>query len=541
MEKEWRRVKPVALIVLDGFGVSLTRKGNAVINAQTPNLDRYWNEYPHTLLKASGESVGLPWGEYGNSEVGHITLGLGTIIKQSLALIKDSIATGDFFENKKIVDAILQAQKTGKKLHIAGIFSTAGVHGHLDYMIAILSMCERIGFKNVFLHLFTDGRDVPPQSFDSFWRKLKATMKDTGIGQVATVAGRFYSMDRISRWDRTTLTYQAMTGQGKETAASVEEAVKNSYQKGVFDEMIPPTVMTDKLGKPIGSVAAGDSLIFINHRRDRIRQIASFFASNEETIMKERGHERMKDLTIVSMVFYELVNMGVKVAFSPEEISHGEEEIMSLPRLLDDCGIRQYHVAETEKFPHVTYFFNGGNKKIFTGEKQKHIPSPKVRGYDEKPEMSLYEVTADMVEAIKSQQYGFFLANFANPDMVGHSGTYEAGVKAIEVVDECLAQVVETVLAQDGTVMVTADHGNCEEMINPVSGNISKEHSSNPVPFFMIDNNFKINRRRKVKFEDAGRVEPNGLLADVAPTVLQILSLKKAKDMAGASLIDAIA
>lgn len=540
MEKKWKKVKPVCLIVLDGFGVSLTRKGNAIVNAQTPNLDRFWNEYPHAVLKASGESVGLPWGEYGNSEVGHITLGLGSIIKQSLALIKDSIANGEFFENKKIIEAITHAQRTGKKLHVAGIFSTAGVHGHLDYMIAVLSMCEKLGFKNVYLHLFTDGRDVPPQSFDVFWKNLKATIDQTGIGRVATVSGRFYSMDRISRWDRTTLTYQAMLGQGKETAANVKEAVQNSYAKGIFDEMIPPTMITDKYGKPIGPIEPGDSLIFINHRRDRIRQIASFFASNEDAIIKERGGERMKDLSIVSMVFYELVNMGVKVAFTPEEVSKSEEEITSLPRLLDDHGIRQYHVAETEKFPHVTYFFNGGSKKIYSGEKQQHIPSPKVRGYDEKPEMSLYEVSGDMVKQINAGAYGFYLANFANPDMVGHSGTYEAGVRAIEVVDECLNQVVEAILSQGGSVVVTADHGNCEEMVNPVSGNISKEHSSNPVPLFFIDDNFKVNRKRKMKFEDAGRVEPNGLLADVAPTVLKLFDIEKAKDMVGVSLFDAL-
>jgi len=540
MAKEWKKVKPVCLIVLDGFGVSLTRKGNAIVNAQTPNLDRFWNDYPHAVLKASGESVGLPWGEYGNSEVGHITLGLGSIIKQSLALIKDSIANGDFFENKKIIEAITNAQSKGKKLHVAGIFSTAGVHGHLDYMIAVLSMCEKLGFKNVYLHLFTDGRDVPPQSFDVFWKNLKATMDQTGIGQVATVSGRFYSMDRISRWDRTTLTYQAMIGKGKETAANVKEAVQNSYAKGVFDEMVPPTMITDKNGKPVGPIEPGDSLIFINHRRDRIRQIASFFASNEDTIIKERGGERMKDMSIVSMVFYELVNMGVKVAFTPEEVSKSEEEITSLPRLLDDHGIRQYHVAETEKFPHVTYFFNGGSKKIYSGEKQQHIPSPKVRGYDEKPEMSLYEVSGDMVKQINAGAYGFYLANFANPDMVGHSGTYEAGVRAIEVVDECLGQVVEAMMAQGGSVVVTADHGNCEEMVNPVSGNISKEHSSNPVPLFFIDDKFKVNRKRKMKFEDAGRVEPNGLLADVAPTVLKLFDIEKAKDMVGASLFDAL-
>ncbi len=539
-EKEWKKVKPVLLLVLDGFGVTLTRKGNAIINANTPVFDRLWNDYPHVLLNASGEAVGLPWGEYGNSEVGHITLGMGTVIKQSLAMIKDSIASGDFFQNEVLLKAIAEAKRKRKKLHIAGIFSPAGVHGHIDYFEALLQLCRKQNFDRVFLHLFTDGRDVPPQSLVDFLQQINESIKQNGCGRIASVAGRYYAMDRISRWDRTELTYLAMTGKGKEVARTVEEVMNNSYQKGVYDEMILPTTIVDDAGRPLGVVEEGDSLIFINHRRDRIRQIASFFVSDEQAIVDARKIDKISDLTVVSMVFYELINMGVKIAFTPEEINKSSGEAMSLPRILSENGIKQYHIAETEKFPHVTYFFNGGEKTSYDGEEYKHIPSPKVGGYEEKPEMSLLEVSDDILKIIDNGEHGFIVSNFANPDMIGHTGVYEAGVKAIEIVDQCVGRLVDKVCSRDGTVIITADHGNCEEMLNPISWNISKEHSSNPVPFFLIDNRFRINRSGKMKFEEAGSFKSNGLLADVSPTVLDLFGLKTPEEMTGCSLIDAL-
>ncbi len=539
-EKEWKKVKPVLMLVLDGFGVTLTRKGNAIINANTPVFDKLWNDYPHVLLNASGEAVGLPWGEYGNSEVGHITLGMGTVIKQSLAMIKDSIVSGDFFENEVIVAAINQAKRKNGRVHLAGIFSPAGVHGHIDYFTALLELCHKMNYKNVFLHLFSDGRDVPPQSLPDFLSQIDAVIQQNGCGKIASLAGRFYSMDRISRWDRTQLTYLAMRGLGKETAMSAEEAMNNSYQKGIFDEMIMPTMIVDSMGKPVGPIEKGDTLIFINHRRDRIRQIASFFASDEPVIAEARKEDKLSDLSIVSMVFYELVNMGVKIAFTPEEINKSSGEAMSLPRVLSENGIKQYHVAETEKFPHVTYFFNGGEKTSYDGEEYKHVPSPKVRGYEEKPEMSLYEVTDDILRVLDGGEHGFILSNFANPDMIGHTGVYEAGVKAVEIVDSCVGRLVDETLKKDGTVMITADHGNCDEMLNPISGNISKEHSSNPVPFFLIDNRFRINRKRLEIFENAGNMKPNGLLADVSPTVLDVFGFEIPEEMTGVSLLDAV-
>ncbi|MFA4931133.1 MAG: 2,3-bisphosphoglycerate-independent phosphoglycerate mutase [Patescibacteria group bacterium] len=540
MDLEWKKISPVVMLVLDGFGVTLEREGNAILNANIPNFDRLWNDYPHALLNASGESVGLPWGEYGNSEVGHITLGMGAVIKQSLALIKDSIESGQFYNNDKIVKAIAEAKRKHKKLHVAGIFSSAGVHGHVDYFAAILRTCKKHNFRNVYLHLFADGRDVPPQSFMDFWEDLSLIVKEIGFGQVASVAGRFYAMDRISRWDRTDLAYQAMLGIGKETASNVEELIENSYANGIFDEQIIPRTIVDSHGRPIGPIEAGDSIIFTNHRRDRIRQIASFFVSDEEVIKQTRQTERLTDLQVVSMVFYELINMGVKVAFSPQEINKAAGEVMSLPRVISEGLIRQYHVAETEKFPHVTYFFNGGEKAQYSGEEYVHVPSPKVRGYEEKPEMSLPEVTEKLLAAINSDQYGFLLSNFANPDMIGHTGEYGAGVRAVEYVDQCVGRVVEATLKKEGTVLITADHGNCEEMINPISKNISKEHSSNPVPFFMIDDRFKFDRRQKMSFADAGELSPNGLLADVAPTVLEMLDIGLPGDMSGVSLFDAL-
>ncbi|MBU0648106.1 2,3-bisphosphoglycerate-independent phosphoglycerate mutase, partial [Patescibacteria group bacterium] len=315
-EIEWKKVNPVVLLVLDGFGVSLESKGNAIINASTPIFDKLWNDYPHVLLKASGESVGLPWGEYGNSEVGHITLGLGAIIKQSLTMIRESIVNGEFYKNKKIIESIQIAKKKRKKVHVAGVFSPAGVHGHTDYMLALLDVCKAQEFSKVFFHLFTDGRDVPPQSFNEFWQELEDKIKQVGFGRVASVAGRFYAMDRISRWDRTDLAYKAMLGVEAQTASSVGELIENYYSKGIYDEKILPTYIVDSMGKPVGSVEEGDTIIFINHRRDRIRQMASFFASDEKVVAEARGGEKLADTTILSMVFYELVNMGVKVAFS---------------------------------------------------------------------------------------------------------------------------------------------------------------------------------------------------------------------------------
>lgn len=538
--KEWKRINPLVMVVLDGFGVTMERKGNAIFNAETPVIDSLWNDYPHTILNASGESVGLPWGEYGNSEVGHITLGVGSVIKQSMSMIKESIESGEFFDNPVLTTAIDKANNSGKAVHIAGIFSPAGIHGHTDYFDAVLRMCQQRGAKNVFLHLFTDGRDVPPKSFDDFYRRLKNVIAETGLGVVSSIAGRFYAMDRISRWDRTNLTYLAMTGKSAETAASVDEAIANSYAKNIYDENIMPVMIVDKVGKPVGPVKDGDCLIFINHRRDRIRQIASFFASDEKVIEEERKDKKMAKLTIVSMVFYELINMGVKIAFTPEEINRSSGELTSLPKLLSDNMIRQYHIAETEKYPHISYFFNGGDMVVFDGEERKKIPSPKVRGYDEKPEMSLYEVTGELIAEIERDKFGFCVVNFANPDMVGHTGSYEAGVKAVEVVDKCLGEVVRKTLAKQGTVIVTADHGNCEEMINPISGNISKEHTSNPVPFLLIDDRFKFTRSRKEKFADAGNSVPNGLLADVSPTILELVGLSVPDEMNGVSLMDAI-
>ncbi len=539
-EIEWKKINPVVMVILDGFGISLERKGNAILNAEIPNIDRYWNDYPHAVLNASGESVGLPWGEYGNSEVGHITMGVGSVIKQSMAMIKESIISGQFYENEVLIAEIDKVKRNRGAIHIAGVFSSAGIHGHTDYFLAMLRLCKKRGMQKVNLHLFTDGRDVPPQSFGDFYKQLQEVMVETGIGVVATIEGRTYAMDRISRWDRTNLAYEAMIGKGSETAASVEEAISNSYSRGIFDENIMPVMIVDESGKPVGAIREGDGLIFLNHRRDRIRQIASFFASDEKVIVEARGGHKFENISMVCMVFYELVNMGVKIAFTPEEINKSSGELTSLPRIMSENNIRQFHCAETEKFPHVSYFFNGGDKVLFDGEEQKKVPSPQVRGYDERPQMSLYEVTNELVAAIDSEKYGFFVVNFANPDMVGHTGVYEAGVKAIEVVDECLGRVVERTTVKNGTVIVSADHGNCEEMINPISGNISKEHSTNPVPFLLIDERFKFIRKHKEEFADAGNYTPNGLLADIAPTVIELSGLRVPDEMNGVSLMDAI-
>lgn len=539
-ERQWKKVKPVVLIVLDGFGVTLYRKGNAVLNAQIPTLDRFWGEYPHTLLNASGESVGLPWGEFGNSEVGHITMGIGSVIKQSLAMIKESIISGSFYENEKMLWAINEAKSRGKRLHIAGIFSPAGVHGHIDYMVAMLKICKNVGFNRVFLHLFTDGRDTTAQSVMQFYPILQKAIEENGCGQIASVAGRFYAMDRISRWDRTELAYKAMLGTGAETASSLEELVLNSYNKGVFDEMIVPTAIVNSQGHPVGAVREGDSIIFTNHRRDRIRQIASFFASDEVAIKEARKTDKLTDMKMVSMVFYELINQGIKVAFTPEEINRSSGELLCLPQVISDLSLKQFHLAETEKFPHVTYFFSGGGDVTFDGETRVHIPSPKVRGYEEKPEMSLYQVKDELKKAINSGEYGFIVVNFANPDMVGHSGVYEAAMKAVEIVDGCLAEIYEEVKKAGGTILITSDHGNCEEMINPVSGNVSKEHSSNPVPLMLIDEHFRVKRNQELRFADAGYITPSGILADVTPTVLDLLGTKTPEVMTGISLMDSM-
>ncbi|QAY67318.1 2,3-bisphosphoglycerate-independent phosphoglycerate mutase [Paenibacillus protaetiae] len=506
--------KPVALIILDGFGLRNDVTGNAVAQAKKPNYDRYMATYPNSTLTASGEAVGLPEGQMGNSEVGHLNIGAGRIVYQDLTRISKSIRDEEFFGNETLLGAVNHVKANNKKLHLYGLLSDGGVHSHIDHLFALLELAKREGLTDVYIHAFLDGRDVAPDSAKGYLEQLQAKIEEVGVGQIATVQGRYYAMDRDKRWERTEKSYRAMVyGEGPQYTDPIK-AVVESYEKSVYDEFVMPTVITGEDGKPVGLVESEDAVIFFNFRPDRAIQLGQVF-TNEDFRGFDRGDKAPKHLYFVCLTLFS-ETVGGYVAYSPKNLDN------TLGEVLVQNGKKQLRIAETEKYPHVTFFFSGGRDVELPGETRILINSPKVATYDLQPEMSAYEVAAAAVAEIEADRQDAIILNFANPDMVGHSGMLEPTIKAVEATDECLGKVVEAVLAKGGVCIITADHGNADMVIDE-QGRPFTAHTTNPVPVIVT--------------KQGVTLREGGILADLAPTVLDLMELAKPAEMTGTSLI----
>lgn len=507
-----------ALIILDGFGCRENADGNAIRADGVKHIRELWNAYPHTQIEASGNAVGLPAGQMGNSEVGHLNIGAGRVVYQELTRITKSIEDGDFFSNEAFLGAVENCKKHNSALHLYGLCSDGGVHSHLTHLYALVKLARENGLKNVFIHCFMDGRDVPPESGKGYIHALQNELKALGCGKIATVMGRYYAMDRDNRFERVEKAYAALVyGEGVQ-AEDPEAAMQASYDAGVTDEFIIPVVITEN-GAPVGTVRANDSVIFFNFRPDRAREITRAFILPEFD-----GFDRKKGffpLHYVCMTQYDKTfGTRVHVAFKPEHLSN------TFGAYISSMNKTQLRIAETEKYAHVTFFFNGGVEAPNPGEDHALIPSPKVATYDLKPEMSAYEVTAEAVKRIESGKYDVMILNFANPDMVGHTGVMEAAVKAVHAVDECAAEVASAILKAGGRAIITADHGNCEQMVGP-DGEPFTAHTTNPVPLILVDD-----MRKEAKLRTGGR------LCDLAPTLLALMGLPVPEEMSGRSLLE---
>ncbi|MBL7141633.1 2,3-bisphosphoglycerate-independent phosphoglycerate mutase [Patescibacteria group bacterium] len=527
MNNRLPKVQPVILIILDGFGVAPPSQGNAVALAKKPIFDKLTMLYPTMTLQASGEAVGLSWGEPGNSEVGHLSLGSGKIVWQNLARITQAITEGGFFDNQAFLKAIAHAKKNNSTLHLMGLVSNGSVHSLNDHLYALLEILAKNELKDVATHVFLDGRDTPRNSGRGFINDLQQRIKDIGVGQIATLSGRFWAMDRDNHWERIEQSYLAMTkGLAEKEYKDPLQAIDDSYKSEVYDEELKPVVIINEKGEAKAKIKDNDAVIFFNFRSDRARELTKAFVSED---FKGFNREKIKNLFFVAMTEYEK-DLPVEIAFSPEIIT------TCLAKVLNEHSLRQMHVAETEKYAHVTFFFNGGQETVYPGEKRILIPSPRIASYVQKPEMSAPEVTHQVLWGIGSRQYQFIVVNFANPDMLGHTGDIQAAIKGIETLDEFLGQIIDLTLKENWVALITADHGNAEEMINLRSGEIDKEHTTNPVPFIIVDKN-KENKSPLSEPPDLNSMTPLGVLADVTPTILKIMGLNKPPEMTGASLI----
>lgn len=500
--------KPLILMILDGFGIA-PEKGNAIKAANKPNIDKLFAENPVTQIGASGMDVGLPDGQMGNSEVGHTNMGAGRIVYQELTRITKTINEDKLKENEAIVNAMDKALENGTALHLMGLLSSGGVHSHITHLYGILELAKKKGLENVYIHTFLDGRDVPPSSAAEFMDELLDKMKEIGVGKVATVSGRYYAMDRDNNWDRVEKTYAAMVyGEGEKAECPVC-AVKNSYDKGITDEFVVPVVVEGG-----AQVKPNDSVIFFNFRPDRAREITRTFVDPDF-----KGFERKNGffpVNFVCMTQYDATMPNVDVAFKPQALKN------TLGEYVSNKGMTQLRIAETEKYAHVTFFFNGGVEKQYEGEDRILVKSPAVATYDLQPEMSAYEVTDKLVPAIESGKYDMIILNYANCDMVGHTGVFEAAVKAVEAVDTCVGRVVEAIKKMGGVALITADHGNADKMVD-ADGSPFTAHTTNPVPFCVVGYDCQLRE--------------GGRLADIAPTMLQIMGLEQPAEMDGVSLI----
>lgn len=508
--------KPTVLMILDGFGLNDIHEGNAVYAANKPNIDRLMKEYPFVKGYASGMDVGLPDGQMGNSEVGHLNIGAGRIVYQELTRITKSILDEDFYENEALLEAFHNAKDKGTNLHVWGLLSDGGVHSHNTHLYALLEMAKRQEFQNLYIHCFLDGRDTAPTSGKGFVQELEDKIKEIGVGKIASVMGRYYAMDRDNRWERSFLAFDAIVNGHGEKATDAVAAVAASYEKNVNDEFVLPTVITEN-GEAIATLNPNDSVIFFNFRPDRARQITRAFCDEDFN-----GFERAKGfmpLTFVCFTNYDITIANKIVAFSKTSLED------TLGEYLASKGLTQLRLAETEKYAHVTFFFNGGVEEPNTGEDRILVPSPKVATYDLQPEMSAAKVGEHLVQAIKEQKHDLIVVNFANPDMVGHTGIMEAAKAAVEAVDTCVGKAIDALLEVDGQLFLCADHGNSEQLIDYTTHEAFTAHTTNPVPFILVN---------------AGEgiiLKENGKLADIAPTLLELMGVEKPKAMTGESLL----
>ena len=505
--------KPLALIIMDGFGLRKETEGNAIAAAKHPNLDRLWATCPHTRIGASGMDVGLPDGQMGNSEVGHTNMGAGRIVYQELTRITKSIEEGEYLSNPVLLHAMENAKKPGAALHLMGLLSDGGVHSHIRHLFGLIEMAKKMGVEKVYVHCFMDGRDVPPTSGAEYIEELQKELEKTGVGKIATVSGRYYAMDRDNRWERVVKAYDAMVNGEGAKAPDPAAMMRQSYADGVTDEFIVPAVVTEG-----AEVKSGDSVIFFNFRPDRARELTRTLVDPDFA-----GFERKKGffpLTYICMTQYDATMPNVEVAYAPQSLANTFGEYIS------KNGLTQLRIAETEKYAHVTFFFNGGVEAPYPGEDRALIPSPKVATYDLQPEMSAYLVTDEVVKRIRSGKYDVIILNYANCDMVGHTGVFEAAVKAVEAVDTCLGRTLAAIEEMGGRAFVTADHGNAD-MMTDEEGNPFTAHTTNPVPFIAVG------------FPEGTKLLPHGgRLADIAPTMLQALGLPQPAEMTGRSMLE---
>lgn len=503
-------------MILDGYGLNEKKEHNAIAMAKTPVMDKLMAEYPFVKGNASGMAVGLPEGQMGNSEVGHLNMGAGRVVYQELTRITKEIEDGDFFKNEAFAKAVKNCKDNNSDLHFFGLLSDGGVHSHMSHMYGLLELAKREGIQNVYVHAFLDGRDTAPTSGKGFVEETLKKMEEIGVGKIATVMGRYYVMDRDNRWDRVELAYKALTDGEGVTAPDALTAVQQSYDKGENDEFVLPTVVTEN-GAPVATVKDKDSVIFYNFRPDRAREITRVFCADDFDGFNRNGGR--KDTTFVVFGEYDATIPNKIVAFHKVEINNTFGEILAA------AGKTQLRTAETEKYAHVTFFFNGGIEEPNKNEERLLVKSPKVATYDLQPEMSAYEVCDGLVKAIKSDKYDVIIINYANPDMVGHTGVEEAAVKAVEAVDECVGKTVDAVLEVGGQMFICADHGNCEQLVDYETGAPFTAHTTNPVPFILVN------------YDEAYTLREGGALCDIAPTLLEMMGMEQPAEMTGKSLL----
>lgn len=511
--------KPLMLMILDGWGVGTNSDGDALKEASIPNFQSLWNNYPHTSLAASGEAVGLPEGQMGNSEVGHLNLGAGRVVYQEITRINKSIRQGDFFQNEEFLALMNKVKAQDGALHLMGLLSDGGVHSHIEHLYALIDLAKQRGLQRVFIHAFLDGRDVPPANAKEYFDALQQKFQRVGLGQVATVMGRYYAMDRDQRWERVAKAFNAMVDAQGLKATFPQAAVEQSYDRRVTDEFVEPTVIVDESGQPVGPITQDDGIIFYNFRADRAREITRAFV--DEDFNGFTRPEGFRPVPLVCMTQYD-VTIDAPVAFSPQNLMN------TLSETLAQRGLKQLRIAETEKYAHVTFFFNGGVEEPNEGEDRLLIPSPKVATYNLAPEMSADEVTEKVLSKIAEDQYDVIVLNFANPDMVGHTGIKDAAVTAVETVDKCIGKIAAVMKQRGAPLLITADHGNVEKMLDLSTGQPHTAHTNQRVPFILV----------AADFQDS-RLTQGGALEDVAPTILQLLGIKLPQEMTGRSLVQA--
>ena len=524
--------KKVVLVVLDGFGIAPPGTGNAVLRARIPTLNNLVNNFPSMTLQASGPLVGLPWGQMGNSESGHLNIGAGRIVGEDLPRITLSIQNGDFFKNQVLRGAVEHAKKNNSKLHLLGLVSDGGVHSLDEHMFALLGLASEMDLNRVFVHMFTDGRDTPERVAMEELKKVKERISRIGTGTIASVGGRFYTMDRGGHWDQTEMTYQVLVNGKGPAAASAEDCISQSYQKQVFDEMILPTVINNFDQKPIALIEENDAVIFFNFRQDRALQLTQLFIAPGLVPEKYR-HPVLQNLYFCTMTEYAQNLPAAKVAFPSLDLKNNLAEVLS------KNNFTQFHIAESEKYAHITSFFNCGRTDPYVGEERHIVTSPNnARNYTDSPQMSADELTDILCAKITNTETNFFVANFANGDMVGHTGNLQSSIKAVEFIDKCLGQIIQAVLSTDAALIITADHGNVEEMISVKTGEIDKDHTTNPVPCLFVSNKWKFKTPLGKGFEHLSAEVPNGVISDIAPTILSLYNLPKPEEMTGVNLLE---